>query len=794
MTEIRREHLLRGVIQGVGFRPHVAAVAARHRVTGFCGNDDREVFIEVQGEPPEVDAFMKQVLDDAPPLSRILGHEVRDLPVRGESAFSILESRRAAGARTLLPPDVATCPDCLAEMRDPTDRRFGYPFITCVNCGPRLTIIEDLPYDRPNTTMRDFPLCPACAAEYADPGNRRHHAQPISCFDCGPRLWLEEPGAGSSPDRSPEFMATPLDRARELLDDGAILAVKGIGGFHLMCDASNEAAVAKLRRRKHRPAKPFAVMAPDVETAQRLADFDSASLDLLISPARPIVIAPMRRSSADTGLAPSVAPGLGDIGVMLPYSPLHELLVDKPLVATSGNPPGEALCHDNASARARLGHIADAFLLHDRGIHVPVEDSVFLGSRPVRRSRGFAPLPLPLPGALDDGPASPSILAVGGELKNTFAVVDDGLAHVSPHVGDMRSAVTQTSYGAVVERMLDMRRVAPSVIVHDLHPDYATTAWAERYGDERGHDGGDIQLLPVQHHYTHALSLLAEHGIGEGPAVIATLDGTGYGTDGTIWGGEILTLEKDLGQWTRTWHVPAFDFAGGDRSVERPWRTLVSVAHSWGLELPLDDILGEDGGTIAAERALLESQLTAGVGVVASTSLGRIFDAAAVLAGCGANWDDGAVSYEAQAAMEFEHLARTALDEIGSTSSTSHPASSPGFSSAETIPELFEELAEPENSSAVRVLRFHVGLARIIGAELAAAADAAGTAIVGVTGGCALNPILTSALRKDLASRGLGLLEHRVVPANDGGLAVGQAMAGLLATRGRRQATEGDRR
>lgn len=794
MTEIRREHLLRGVIQGVGFRPHVAAVAARHRVTGFCGNDDREVFIEVQGEPPEVDAFMKQVLDDAPPLSRILGHEVRDLPVRGESAFSILESRRAAGARTLLPPDVATCPDCLAEMHDPADRRFGYPFITCVNCGPRLTIIEDLPYDRPNTTMRDFPLCPACAAEYADPGNRRHHAQPISCFDCGPRLWLEEPGAGSSPDRSPEFMATPLDRARELLDDGAILAVKGIGGFHLMCDASNEAAVAKLRRRKHRPAKPFAVMAPDVETAQRLADFDSASLDLLISPARPIVIAPMRRSSADTGLAPSVAPGLGDIGVMLPYSPLHELLVDKPLVATSGNPPGEALCHDNASARARLGHIADAFLLHDRGIHVPVEDSVFLGSRPVRRSRGFAPLPLPLPGALDDGPASPSILAVGGELKNTFAVVDDGLAHVSPHVGDMRSAVTQTSYGAVVERMLDMRRVAPSVIVHDLHPDYATTAWAERYGDERGHDGGDIQLLPVQHHYTHALSLLAEHGIGEGPAVIATLDGTGYGTDGTIWGGEILTLEKDLGQWTRTWHVPAFDFAGGDRSVERPWRTLVSVAHSWGLELPLDDILGEDGGTIAAERALLESQLTAGVGVVASTSLGRIFDAAAVLAGCGANWDDGAVSYEAQAAMEFEHLARTALDEIGSTSSTSHPASSPGFSSAETIPELFEELAEPENSSAVRALRFHVGLARIIGAELAAAADAAGTAIVGVTGGCALNPILTSALRKDLASRGLGLLEHRVVPANDGGLAVGQAMAGLLATRGRRQATEGDRR
>ncbi|MFD5868851.1 carbamoyltransferase HypF [Corynebacterium sp. NPDC060344] len=775
MSDIRREHLLRGVIQGVGFRPHVAAVAARHAVSGFCGNDDREVFIEVQGESRVVDAFIEDVLDDAPPLSHILAHEVRDLPLDdGESGFTILDSRRAGGAPTLLPPDVATCPDCLAEMRDPADRRFGYPFITCVNCGPRLTIIEDVPYDRPNTTMREFPMCPACAAEYADPGNRRHHAQPISCFDCGPRLWLEEPGSASSP----ASVAATIARARALLDDGAILAVKGIGGFHLMCDAANDEAVAKLRRRKHRPAKPFAVMVPDATTAERLARFEDAELALLTSPAHPIVIAPIR---AGTGLAPSVAPGLGDIGVMVAYSPLHELVVDKPLVATSGNPPGEALCHGNAAARARLGHIADAFLLHDRGIHVPVEDSVFLGERPVRRSRGVAPLPLPLPFSRADDTAPAPVLAVGGELKNTFAVVDGvcgeggvgAMAHVSPHIGDMRSAVSQATFGESVERMLAMRRVEPGLVIHDLHPDYATTAWAERFAD----DEPGVRLVGVQHHYAHALSLLAEHGIAEGPAVVAALDGTGYGTDGTIWGGEILTLgggssHGDLRSWSRTWHVPAFDFAGGDRSVERPWRTAVCVARSWGLDAVVREVLDEViPANAAPERALLESQLAAGVGVVASTSLGRIFDAAAVFAGCGATWDDGAVSYEAQAAMEFEHLARTAVDEVGVTEGA-----------ATTIPELFEELAEP-GDPAVRALRFHVGLARIIGEQITLAAETAGTTIVGVTGGCALNRILVSALREDLAARGLALLEHRVVPANDGGLAVGQAMAGLLASR-----------
>lgn len=780
MSEIRREHLLRGVIQGVGFRPHVAAVAARHAVTGFCGNDDAEVFVEVQGEPRELDAFIREVLDDTPPLSTVLSHAARDLPpVPGEEGFRIFPSRRTGGARTLLPPDVATCPDCLAEMRDPANRRHGYPFITCVNCGPRLTIIEDVPYDRPNTTMRDFPMCPSCAAEYADPGNRRHHAQPISCFDCGPRLWLEGGGEElARPGRSREHMAAVLGRARELLDDGAVLAVKGIGGFHLMCDAADEAAVVTLRRRKHRPAKPFAVMAP-LESALGLADFGGAGSPeraLLESPARPIVIAPVRGGAA---LAPSVAPGLGDVGVMLPYSPLHELLVDRPLVATSGNPPGEALCHDNGAALRRLADIADAFVLHDRGIHVPVEDSVCLGRRPVRRSRGFAPVPVPLPGpgpapSRDDAHRTPPVLAVGGELKNTFAVVDGGMAHVSPHIGDMRSAVTQMEYGRAVRRMLAMRRVEPGIVVHDLHPDYATTAWAERFADDAAAHGRAVELLPVQHHVAHALALLAEHGIGEGPAVVAALDGTGYGTDGTIWGGEILVLgaggdrgDGDLREWKRTWHVPTFGFAGGDRTVGRPWRTATCVVRSWGLDV---DVPVPEGA--GAERELLESQLAAGAGVVGSTSLGRLFDAAAALAGLGGRWPDGAVGYEAQAAMEFEHLARAG------SGGRRHPGPGAG------LPGLLAFAADGSVPAADRALGFHLGLAEIIADRLAAAAETATTRRVGVTGGCALNRILVSALRDDLAARGLELMEHRVVPANDGGLSVGQAFAGVLASRG----------
>lgn len=499
---IRRRIHLHGVVQGVGFRPHVAQVAARFPITGFCGNDDRKVFIEAQGPEPVLDAFLAEVLETLPPLAHVISHTVSTLSLVDEPSFRIVSSTHVAGARTLIPPDVATCPDCLADMADPTNRRYRYPFTTCTNCGPRLTIIEDLPYDRPLTTMKKFPMCPSCEREYTDINDRRYHAQPISCPDCGPRLWIEGVACDD-----------PIAKAQELLRAGAILAVKGLGGFHLLCDARNEKSVAELRRRKQRPSKPFAVMTP----ATDIAELSPEQQALLESPAHPIVIAPM---SATYDLAPSVAPGLSDVGIMLPYTPLHTLLVDRPLVATSGNLSGEPLCYTNDDALSRLGTFADYFLLHDRDIHVPVEDSVFLESMPVRRSRGYAPLPFPLPG-------SGTVLAVGGEVKNTFCLAHDNVAHVSAHIGDMGSLASQQAFNRSVEQMLTMQRCSPSLVVCDLHPNYATTAWAERSG---------YDVLPVQHHYAHALSLLASHGHFEGPFACLTIDGTGYGTDGTVWG------------------------------------------------------------------------------------------------------------------------------------------------------------------------------------------------------------------------------------------------------------------
>ena len=681
--------VLRGVVQGVGFRPHVAQTAARFDVSGFCGNDDSSVFIEVQGSAETIDEFMDVLLATLPPLAHVIEITKEQIACKEEDGFRIVASERSDTSRTFIPPDVGMCADCRREMVDPHNRRFSYPFITCTNCGPRLSIITDLPYDRPHTTMRKFPMCPACAAEYSDPTDRRFHAQPISCWDCGPKLWLEYAGE--------KLFDAPIRAAQQLLAAGKILAVKGLGGFHLMCDASNPAAVAELRARKRRPAKPFALMVP----------FDGSE-----DPVRPIRIAP--------GEVPEgIAPGLREVGTMLPYTPLHELLVTIPLVATSGNAPGEPLCYTNEDARAKLGHLADAFLMHDRDIHIPVEDSVVRGDTPVRRSRGLAPLPIPI----GDGP---TVLAVGGELKNTFALAVEGFAHISAHVGEMASLASQQACERAVEQLLRMHRSEPELVVCDLHPNYATTAWAERYCDAH-----DVPLLQVQHHAAHAYSLLAEHGLTSG--VVATLDGTGYGTDGTIWGGEILRVSHAA--WERLWHLPRFPLVGGDLAVTEPGRVLHGLAHAWGLDLPL-------------HSPLVDSQLRSGFGVVESTSLGRIFDAAAILLN-----PELEVTYEAQAAMWFEQQ-----------------ANSGNFSAAHTFADAFLELAQTQDA-----FRFHHAVARIIAREL----RKTGESVVGVSGGCALNQVLVTLLREEL--QGIELLTHRVVPPNDGGLSLGQAVAGRLA-------------
>ena len=621
----------------------------------------------------------------------------------------------------------------------------------------------DLPYDRDTTTMVKFPMCPACRAEYTDPENRRYHAQPVSCFDCGPVLWVSgsqnpvlRPPAG---DRRP-LIAAALAEARARLRRGEILAVKGIGGFHLLCDARNQEAVARLRKRKNRGDKPFAVMAPNIKNARRLAELNGSQLEELSSPARPIVIAPF---GSGYDLAPAVAPGLGDVGILLPYAPLHlELLsagcADMALVATSGNLAGEPLCFTNEDALARLAGIADGFVFHDRDIHLPMEDSVFLANSqvtiPSRRSRGYAPLPVALPQA-----AAAPILAVGGELKNSFCLASGDWAHISGHIGDMGTLASQEALDRAVTQMLNFQHSRPEKIVCDLHPAYSTVSWASRFAEQR-----DIELLQVQHHVAHAYSLLAERSHLE-PAVVVAVDGTGYGTDGTIWGGEILEIAGAA--WYRRTHLPSFSLVGGDRAVRYPWRVALGIAHDWNLEWITPKISAEIGDRQgkSAELKLVKSQLNSGFGVVATTSCGRLFDAAAAILGICTE-----VTYEAQAAMELEHAA---------TSWANRHIGAPALR-FNSYRELFEMLAEEEREVGERAWQFHLGLAQLLTTQAEENAQKAGIKTVGLTGGVALNRLFSSHFIRIMREGGYEVLTHKTVPPNDGGLSLGQAWAAVL--------------
>ncbi|MEZ5096859.1 MAG: carbamoyltransferase HypF [Nocardioides sp.] len=560
---VRRRLVVRGVVQGVGFRPHVALLAEDLGLTGGCHNDATSVEVEVEGPAEAVAAFERRVVADAPPLARVESVAGIDVPPAGDLAFVIQHSTAGAGERTMVPPDTAPCAACLRELVDPADRRYRHPFITCTHCGPRLTITLDLPYDRAQTTMAGFPLCPACAAEYADPRDRRYHAQPVACHDCGPSLEAGHPRLRAS-DHPPVTGTEPvLAAAIGALLAGQIVAVKGLGGYHLACDAANGDAVAKLRARKHRPDQPFAVMARDLSTAERLVEVGAAT-ELLTSPERPIVLLPAR---PDAPVAGEVAPGLDELGVLLPYTPLHHLLfADRPdgspgappvLVMTSGNPSGEPLCWTEEAAFERLAGIADLFVSHDRGIAVPVEDSVLAwsaaGPVPVRRSRGYAPLPVELVSRPRFAPAQPAetvappqpagtgevsvVLAAGAELKNTIALARDGRAFVSAHVGDLETLASREAHQQVTDQLLRFHRSTPALLVADGHPGYASRQWAHRLATELG-----VPVLEVQHHHAHLASLAAEHGRLDEPLLGLVLDGTGYGCDATVWGGELLLL------------------------------------------------------------------------------------------------------------------------------------------------------------------------------------------------------------------------------------------------------------
>ena len=548
-------------MQGVGFRPFVYSLASRLGLGGVVGNDSGGVFAEVEGSPGAVRNFILALEHEAPPLARIERITTQDMRPNGSDSFAIAPSQPGGQRRTLVPADSATCADCLAELSDPADRRFGYPFINCTNCGPRFTIVRDVPYDRPLTTMAGFAMCGPCAAEYHDPADRRFHAQPTCCPACGPALWLA--GPGGAPVTGGLAAGGPLAGAAGLIRQGRVLALKGLGGYHLAVDAAAGQAAAALRGRKHREDKPFAIMVADLAAARRLCEVDEASAALLTSPRRPIVLMTRRPGAS---VAASVAPGSRQLGIMLPYTPLHHLLlaaVGRPIVLTSGNVSDEPIAYRDEDALARLGAIADAFLGHDRAIHIRADDSVVraVAGREMllRRSRGYAPEPVGVRPAFRR-----PVLACGAELKSTFCLAKDQRAFVSQHIGDLANAETLRSFTEGIEHFRRLFDVEPRLVAHDLHPEYLSTKYAVDLADEAG-----LDLAGVQHHHAHIASCLADNGTG-GPVIGVAFDGTGFGPDGTIWGGEFLVA--DLAGFTRGGHLAPVPMPGGATAVRQPWR------------------------------------------------------------------------------------------------------------------------------------------------------------------------------------------------------------------------------
>ncbi len=758
-ARIRRRFELRGQVQGVGFRPYVYRTALVHNLGGFVANDSTGAQIEVEGGTDALAAFERDLLAHLPPLAHISHVTRRDLPAAATTTFRIHPSQQDTTRRPEVTPDAATCADCLREMWDPQDRRYRYPFINCTNCGPRYSIIRTVPYDRPHTTMAAFSQCPACAREYADPADRRFHAQPNACPVCGPRVTLSDRDAADS-----------IAAAAALIRDGAILAVKGLGGYHLACRADDEAVVQRLRRRKLRDGKPLAVMVPDVATARALCALRPADVDALQSTAAPIVLAPAR---TDHGLAPAVAPGCADLGLMLPYTPLHHLLLAAcggPLVMTSANLSGQPLTYRDGDAQRDLGDVADAFLTHDREIFRPIDDSVVFTFRdevvPLRRARGYAPRPLRVAGFGVGEPlaaaAERRILAVGGELKSTVCLLHRGEAVISEHLGDLSNAAAFRHFVDAIERLKDLCGFKPDVVACDLHPRYLSAAYARELG---------LPLVQVQHHHAHVVGVMAEWG-ELGPVVGLACDGTGYGTDGAIWGCEVLVCEG--GDFERAGHLAYFPLVGGDRAAVETWRPAgallqAAIGDTW--PATLVEAAGAAVAPAPAALRLFEQQRAAGVNVASTSSLGRCFDAVSCLLGlCGEN------RHEAEAAMELEAAARRVAEPVAPLPfAISDRGAGLRLS---LVPAVREIVAARRREEPVEVLasRFHETVAHMLAEAGLRTCRARGIDKVALTGGCFANRRLLQRLCAMLEANGLRVLYHRHLPCGDGGIALGQAL------------------
>ncbi len=736
-----------GIVQGVGFRPYVYGLATKLGLAGNVFNDSAGVVIEIQGDAELIEEFCRTLRADPPPLARIESVDVEDLaPSAGLKEFRISSSRSESGQSSPISPDIATCAECVAEIFDPASRRYLYAFTNCTNCGPRYTITKNVPYDRSTTTMAAFEMCRECRAEYEDPSDRRFHAQPIACPACGPKLSLLAAGAGP-------LVGDPLDAAVTALERGLIVAIKGMGGYHLACDATEENAVERLRLRKAREEKPLAVMVKDIAALEKIAVIDGDAEELLLGPGAPIVLLQKR---SGTQLADAVAPGNRYIGVMLPYTPLHHLLLtrsDVPLVMTSGNLSDEPIAFEDADAFDRLDDIADLFLSHDRPIHIRCDDSVTRSHEgvrfPLRRSRGWAPAPLPV-----DTEFVKPVLATGGELKSTVCVGVGRRAILSHHIGDLENWETMESFIASVEHLTKVHGVVPKILAHDLHPDYLSTKWAlDRIGYE--------ERVAVQHHHAHVASCLGDNR-RDGPVIGLALDGSGFGDDGAIWGGEVLVADFITAE--RKQHLAYVPLPGGVAAIKEPWRMgAVYLERAFGAEARDLDISFVRGTAERWDPILRMAER--GINSPQTSSAGRMFDAVAAI--CGLR---NRVSYEGQAAAELEQVAEPSIERTYALPPASNGIDGPGLVRA-----LAEDLSEGRDVPSVAAA-FHNTLAVALAVACEQVREQSGLKAVALTGGTFQNVLLLRRTERELNKRGFSVLRHRRVPPNDGGLSFGQAL------------------
>jgi len=758
MTEnyVAKRLNVNGIVQGVGFRPFVFQLAEKYDLKGEVANTSSGVAITIEGPLERVESFQADLSAKSPPLAYIVEISADAAAVNNYTDFRIVKSKGDAAMSTLISPDVSVCADCLRELFDPDDRRYQYPFINCTNCGPRYTIIDDIPYDRPKTSMRLFKMCPQCQAEYDNPRDRRFHAQPNACPICGPRVSLHDNR------RKAVAGSEPIQNAAELLKQGKILAVKGLGGYHLAADAANADAVRRLRRRKLREEKPFAVMAYDLERIRRFAEIEPEEENLLTSIRRPIVLVKKRKQNA---ICEEVAPRNRYFGVMLPYTPLHYLLLKNgfdALVMTSGNLSEEPIAIDNDDAFERLGEIADYFLIHTRVIYLRSDDSIVRhaagAKRFIRRSRGFVPIPVFLKNAL------PPVLACGAELKNTICLTRRNTAFLSQHIGDLENLSTLEFFQLTVDHLKRILDIRPELIACDMHPDYLSTQFAE---EQLG-----IQKIRVQHHHAHIVSCMAENRL-DGPVIGLAFDGTGYGTDGTVWGGEVLIAEEHA--FERAGHLAGVPMPGSAAAIKAPWRMMVTyLLDAYGDDFPGLEI--EALGSVESQKlAVIRQMISAGVNSPLTSSLGRLFDGVAAI--CGIR---GRVNFEGQAAMELEMMAAESADSI-----YAYEWISDGAYRIPPAPVIRGVVTDVLNRVPVAQIaaRFHRTLIHLFADLCEAVRKDHGLNRVVLSGGCFQNATLLTGLQKRLGANKFEVFTHRQVPANDGGISLGQAVVAAASIR-----------